>query len=133
TQIGQVYRHELEAIAAGKVSTVCQGFVALLADGRGAIVDPPAGGVAISEVAGLAAELAAKIPLAQRGAAGGVGTLDSQMILEQRARMSIPTTFTEVDGSPFTLTSSWTKVATTTSATRGLRIAPLPTAVVFDV
>lgn len=45
----------------------------------------------------------------------------------------VPLAFTQVAGSPFTLTSSWVKVATTTTATRGLRIAPVPSATDFDI
>ena len=45
----------------------------------------------------------------------------------------VPLAFTQLAGSPFTLTSSWVKVATTTTATRGLRIAPLASATAFDI
>jgi hypothetical protein len=44
-----------------------------------------------------------------------------------------PVGFSNAAGSPFTLTASWAKVATTTGATRGLRIAPLADAAVFDI
>ncbi len=42
-------------------------------------------------------------------------------------------TFTTVAGSPFTLTAAWAKVATTTNATKGLHIAPIAAATVFDI
>lgn len=45
----------------------------------------------------------------------------------------VPLVFTQVAGSPFTLTSSWQKVCTTTKATRGLRISPLASATTFDI
>lgn len=44
-----------------------------------------------------------------------------------------PLTYTQVAGSPFTLTSAWAKVATTTTATRGLRLAPIASASVYDI
>ena len=43
-----------------------------------------------------------------------------------------PLTFTKVFG-PVALTANWQKVATTTAATRGLRISPLATATTFDI
>lgn len=46
---------------------------------------------------------------------------------------SRPVTYTKVAGSPFTLSSSWNKVATVSSATRGLRIAGIAAATVFDI
>lgn len=44
-----------------------------------------------------------------------------------------PVTFAAVAGSPWTLSPGWTKVATVTAETRGLRIAPLANAAVFDI
>lgn len=44
-----------------------------------------------------------------------------------------PLVYTEVTGSPFTLTSSWAKVATTTGATSGLRIASIAGASTYDI
>lgn len=40
-----------------------------------------------------------------------------------------PVVFTAAVGSPFTLTSTWAKVATTTAATNGLRLAPTGAAI----
>jgi hypothetical protein len=44
-----------------------------------------------------------------------------------------PLVYTLASGSPFTLTSTWAKVVTTTTATAGLRIAPISTATAFDI
>jgi hypothetical protein len=44
-----------------------------------------------------------------------------------------PLSFSAAAGSPFTLTASWAKVVTTTAATRGLRIAPVADAAIFDI
>lgn len=44
-----------------------------------------------------------------------------------------PVTFTTVSGSPFTLTSAWVKVVTTTSATKALHVSPIATASVYDI
>lgn len=44
-----------------------------------------------------------------------------------------PRVYTEVAGSPFILTNSWQLVTTTTSATMGLRIAPIASATTFDI
>lgn len=41
--------------------------------------------------------------------------------------------FSAVSGSPFLLSSEWEKVATVTADMRGLRIAPLANAAVFDI
>lgn len=41
--------------------------------------------------------------------------------------------YTAVVGSPFALTSSWIKVATLLTSTRGLRIAPIASATTFDI
>jgi hypothetical protein len=49
------------------------------------------------------------------------------------AKQKGPLTFTLVAGSPFNLTSSWTKVATTTAATKGLIVAPSANASAFDI
>jgi len=42
-------------------------------------------------------------------------------------------TYSLAAGSPFTLTSSWVKVATTTAATKGLVVAPVAAAANFDI
>ena len=42
-------------------------------------------------------------------------------------------TYALAAGSPFTLTSSWVKVVTTTAATKGLVVAPLAAAANFDI
>jgi hypothetical protein len=52
---------------------------------------------------------------------------------EVAAMTRAPLSYSNVAGSPFTLTASWTKVATTTAATRALRIAPLADAPLFDI
>lgn len=44
-----------------------------------------------------------------------------------------PVVFTAVPGSPFALSSAWTKVVTVTADMRGLRIAPLANAAAFDI
>lgn len=44
-----------------------------------------------------------------------------------------PLTFANAAGSPFTLTAAWQKVATTTTATKGLRLAALASAATFDI
>jgi hypothetical protein len=44
-----------------------------------------------------------------------------------------PLAWVAAAGSPFTLTSSWTKVATTIAATRGLRITPTADAGGYDI
>lgn len=44
-----------------------------------------------------------------------------------------PLAYSSAAGSPFTLTSAWVKVTTTTAATRGLLIAPTPSATAFDI
>ena len=44
-----------------------------------------------------------------------------------------PRTFTQVAGSPFTLTANWQKVCTTTSATRGLRLGVSPNPLAYDI
>lgn len=49
------------------------------------------------------------------------------------AKQKGPLIFTQTAGSPFTLTSSWTKVATTTAATKGLIVAPSANASAFDI
>lgn len=44
-----------------------------------------------------------------------------------------PLTFSNVAGSPFTLTAAWAKVATTTANTKGLTIAPVYDATAYDI
>ena len=47
--------------------------------------------------------------------------------------MPQPASFAPASGSPFTLTSSWTKVATTDSTTKVLRVGNIGTATIFDI
>ena len=44
-----------------------------------------------------------------------------------------PVAYANATGSPFTLTSAWAKVCTTTSGTKALRIAPIGTATAYDI
>jgi hypothetical protein len=41
--------------------------------------------------------------------------------------------YTEVTGSPFTLTSAWVKVATITTDSKALRLAPVAAATAYDI
>lgn len=67
--------------------------------------------------------------LAKIIAAPATETTLAAMLAKQKG----PLTFTQTAGSPFTLTSSWTKVATTTAATKGLIVAPSVNASAFDI
>lgn len=60
-------------------------------------------------------------------------TPGANTVLDRLRLLKLPIAYAKVVGSPFTLTSAWVKVATTTVATRGLRISPVVSAVNFDI